>query len=152
MEMPDGRTATAAAFNASGPDLSFDELFNRYRGLQALPENFEHLAPHEAWVECNKLEHHVEVMAAYRPQPIGIPVHLFMASERPPGGPTPTASLGWERCVPEYLLYVQTVPGSHRSLMKLPHIKTLGRRITDSLATPVTLPHSLNIFQAKASG
>jgi amino acid adenylation domain-containing protein len=150
MEKPDGLSA-AAAFNAPGPDLSFDELFNHYRGLQALPENFEHLAPHEARVECNKLEHHLQVMAAYSPRPIGIPVHLFVASERPVGGPLPTAALGWERCVPEYLLYAQTVPGSHRSLMKPPNIKMLGRRLTESLATAVTLPGSSNIFQAKAS-
>jgi amino acid adenylation domain-containing protein len=150
IEMPDGRTASAA-FDAPGPDLSFDEMFNYYRRIRALPENFEHLAPHEARVECNNLEYHVEVMAAYRPRQICIPVHLFVASERPPGGPIATAALGWERCVPEYLLYVKTVPGSHRSLMRLPHIKTLGRQLTDSLAAAVTLPHSINVFQAKAS-
>lgn len=149
MERPDGRSASA--FNAPGPDLSFDELFNHYDALQALPVNFEHLPPTEARAECIRLEHHVQVMAAYHPRPIGIPVHLFVASERPPGGPVPTAALGWERCVPEYLLYVQTVPGSHQSLMKPPHIKTLGRRLTESLASALTLPHSSNVFQAKAS-
>ena len=149
MEKPGGHSA-ASLSNVPDLDLGFDELFSHYRALRALPENLEHLAPHEARVECNKLEHHLQIMAAYRPLPIGVPVHLFVASERPPGGPVPTAALGWERCVPEYLLHLQTVPGSHRSLMKPPHIKTLGQRITESLATAVTVPDSSNIFQAKA--
>ena len=139
------------AFNAPGPNVGFDELFNHYHALHALPDNFEHLAAPEARAECITLEHHLQVMAAYRPLPIGIPVHLFVATERLAGQAAPTASLGWERCVPEYLLYVQTVPGSHRSLMKIPHIKTLGRQLTEALATAVTLPHSLNVLQARAS-
>lgn len=149
MERQDGHSA-ASAFNVPDPNLSFDELFSHYRALQSLPENFEHLASHEARVQCSDLELNSRAMAAYCPRTIGIPVHLFVASERPPGGPMPTASLGWERCVPEYLLYVQTVPGSHRSLMKPPHIKTLGRRLMDSLATALTLPNDLRVLQAKA--
>jgi arthrofactin-type cyclic lipopeptide synthetase C len=129
----------AAAFDVANSNLDFDELFNHYRALRALPENFEHLSSHEARAQCRSLEVHARVMTAYRPRPIGIPVHLFVAGERPPGRPVSTASLGWERCVPAHLLYARAVPGSHQSMMRLPHIKVLGQRLTESLAAAVDL-------------
>lgn len=130
--------------------LSFDELFSHYSAIQALPGSFEDLTPQEARLECIKQENLLQVMEAYHPRPIGIPVHLFAAGERVRGGPSPTASLGWENCVPEYLLHVQTMSGNHVSLLRRPHIRTLGLRLTESLAAAVTSPHSLNVVPARA--
>jgi amino acid adenylation domain-containing protein len=118
-------------------NLDFDELFKRYRALRMLPENLAHLSSYEAREQCRNLEIHFQAMAAYRPQPIAIPVHLFVAGERSSGSPVSTATLGWERCVPPNLLYTQPVPGSHQSMMKTPHIQTLGRRLTESLAAAI---------------
>ncbi|HEX3682344.1 MAG TPA: amino acid adenylation domain-containing protein [Bryobacteraceae bacterium] len=98
-----------------------------------LPEN---LAPLSAQ-QSHNWEIHSRAMAAYRPAPIAIPLHLFVASERPPRSPESTASLGWEHCVPAHLLYTQAVPGSHRSMMSPPHIETLSRRLTESVAAAV---------------
>jgi arthrofactin-type cyclic lipopeptide synthetase C len=100
---------------------------------RVLPENLEDLSAQQS----RNWEIHSRAMAAYRPAPIGIPVHLFVASERPPGSPESTASLGWELCVPAHLLYTQAVPGSHRSMMSPPHIETLSRRLTESVAAAV---------------
>jgi len=124
----------ASAVDEPDPSLGFDELFDRYRALQALPENFEHLSSLDAREQCRNLEVHSRAMAAYRPRPIDVPVHLFVAGERPGAWPVLTASLGWERCVPEHLLHVQAVPGSHHSMMRPPHITVLGRGLTESLA------------------
>jgi len=131
------RECSEAAFDVPGSNLGFDELFSRYRAMQLLPENFEHLASHEAHAQCRNLDLHARVMEAYRPQPIGIPVHLFVASDRPPGSLAATATLGWERCVPAHLLYAQSVPGTHQSMMKPPHIEALGGRLTKSLSAAV---------------
>jgi arthrofactin-type cyclic lipopeptide synthetase C len=138
----------ATALGAPDPNPGFDELFDRYRGLRALPENFEHLSSNEARMRCHLLETHLRAMAAYRPQPIGIPVHLFVAGEQLAEWPESTASLGWECCVPEHQLDARAVPGSHYSMMKPPHIKVLGQRLTECL------PHAVNIedYAAEAVG
>ncbi len=115
-------------------NMSFDELFNHYRVLQMLPENFEHLSSDEARLQCHNLGIYSLAMAVYRPPPIGIPVHLFVANERLPGLPIASAALGWEHCVPMHLLHTHAVPGSHRSMMKVPQIKTLGQRLAEALA------------------
>ena len=137
------------AFDTRDSNLDFDELFNRYRELQALQSNFEHLSAHEARVLCRNLDIHARAMEAYRPQSISIPLHLFVASEQPASWPLPTASLGWECCVPAHLLNAQTAPGSHHSMMKLPHIKVLGQRLTESLAAAATKPDSFRVIHAR---
>jgi len=124
----------AALLDVPDSNLDFDELFSRYRALQFLPENFEYLTSREARAECLKFDLYQHAMLAYRPQPIMIPVHLFVAGERWLGQRVPTAAMGWERCVPAPLLYVQDVPGTHQSMMKPPHIEVLGRRLMDSLS------------------
>ncbi len=142
---------SAPPSNAPTTKSGFDALFDHYRAEKAIPDSFEHLAPDEARAECYKLEHHLQVMVAYRPQPIGIPVHLFVASERSLEQPASSASLGWERCVPEHLLHVHTVPGGHHSMMRPPHVKTLGQQITKFLVTTVVVPDSLQVLHAGAS-
>jgi thioesterase domain-containing protein len=126
-------------------------LFDHYRAEKAIPDSFEHLAPEEARAECKKLEHHLQVMEAYRPEPIGIPVHLFVASERSLEQPASSASLGWERCVPEHLLHVHTVPGGHHSMMRPPHVKILGQQVAKFLVTTVAVPDSLQVLHAGAN-
>jgi len=148
LERSSGRAVTPA-FDTRDPNLDFDELFNRYRELQALQSNFEHLSAHEARVLCRNLDIHARAMEAYRPQSIGIPLHLFVASEQPASWPLSTASLGWEYCVPAHLLHAQTAPGSHHSMMKLPHIKVLGQRLTESLAAAATKPDSFRVIHAR---
>jgi arthrofactin-type cyclic lipopeptide synthetase C len=145
------RSGAFIALHAVDTSYGFVELFERYRAAKALPDSFDHLAPEEARAECLKLEHHLQVMEAYSPEPIGIPVHLFVASERLSYQTPPSAFLGWERCVPEHLLHVHTVQGDHHSMMRPPHIKTLGRQLTECLAAAAVVPHSLQILHAGAS-
>jgi amino acid adenylation domain-containing protein len=135
---------------ASVSNLAFEELFNRYRALQALPDNFQHLSWEEARVQCRNLDLHARAMAAYRPRPINIPLHLFIAGEQPQDIPVAIGTLGWDGCVPLHLLHVETVPGSHQSMMRPPHIKALGQLLTQSFsAVVITLP--LQATYAKTS-
>ena len=113
----------------------FAQLFHCYRSRQALPENLEVLSPEEAEAQCRSLATHDRAMERYRPEPIGMPVHLFSALEgeleaREARGP----SLGWRTCVPEGLLRVWQIPGSHVSIMKPPRIHFLGECVTRVLA------------------
>jgi amino acid adenylation domain-containing protein len=142
---------SAKPSNALDTNRSFDELFAHYRALKLLPGSFEHLSSHEARAECCKLEHHLQVMEGYRPQPIEIPVHLFVAGEHFLQAAAPSVSLGWERCVPEHLLHVHIVPGDHHSMMRPPHIKTLGQQLAKFLTGTVAVPQSLQVLHAGAN-
>ncbi|MBZ5522271.1 MAG: amino acid adenylation domain-containing protein [Acidobacteriia bacterium] len=124
----------AAPFDVPDSNLGFNELFNHYRAIGLLQENLEHLSSDEARVYCRNLDTHKRAAATYRPRPIGIPVHLFAASERPPDWPAMAVSLRWERFVPAHLLCVRPVPGNHTSMMKPPHIRVLGRQLAESIA------------------
>jgi arthrofactin-type cyclic lipopeptide synthetase C len=112
----------------------FEEIFDHFRASQALPAPFEGLSAREVREQCRNLVVHLGAMESYHPRMIAIPVHLFVASERPAEWPTVTAALGWERHVPEELLYTVAVPGSHQTMMTSPHIEELGRRIAESVA------------------
>ena len=142
---------SSVPLNAPDINFGFDELLEHYRAMGALPDNFIHLTSEDACAECCKLEHHLHVMEAYTPQPIGIPVHLFVAGERFLQQAPLSPSLGWERCVPDHLLHIHMVPGSHHSMMRLPHIKTLGRKIIECLGVSAMLPDPLHILHAAAS-
>jgi len=140
-----------APYAVPNGSLGFDELFNHYKALRMLPENFQHLAPDEARARCHNLELYSRAMVAYHPRPISIPVHLFAAGERPPGRTASATSLGWERCIPAHLLHTQAVPGNHQTMMRPPHIRALAQRLAQSLANAATtFPHSLSAAEAWA--
>jgi arthrofactin-type cyclic lipopeptide synthetase C len=117
-------------------DHDFDELFIRYRELKVLPETFEYLSPEQARLRCRYLALHTRAMDNYRPKPLNIPIQLFVAADRNPDfSLVPSQTLGWERCVPEHLLNVRKAPGSHESMLRLPHIAVLGQQLTQALAS-----------------
>ncbi|WP_460760205.1 amino acid adenylation domain-containing protein, partial [Lysobacter fragariae] len=118
--------AILAAFDSA---IGFDALFHRYRELDALPENFSYLTSQQALLQCRHLHLHARAMDGYVPQPLRIPVHLFVAQERPAGFPPVTAALGWERCIPAHLLHVAPVNGSHESMMRSPNVSGLGKKL-----------------------
>ncbi len=128
-----GAESATATFDANGSNPDFTALFNHYRGLRALPAKLERLSPQEAIIQCRNLEINSRVMGAYRPRPLDVPVHLFVASQRPQGWPVPSPWLGWERCVPAHLLCTQAVPGSHYSMMTAPHVQVLGQKLAGAL-------------------
>ena len=144
-------SVTSTSLNTPDTNSSFDELLEHYRAMNAIPDSLVHLAPKEARAECRRLEHHLQVMEAYSPRPIGIPVHLFVATERFLQRTPSSPSLGWERCVPEHLLHVHSVPGDHHSMLRPPHIKILGQQLTECLVTAAIVPDSLQVLHAAGS-
>ncbi|HGM5582825.1 TPA: amino acid adenylation domain-containing protein [Pseudomonas putida] len=68
---------------------------------------------------------HGHAMAHYRPEPLGIAIHLLRAEQ---GGPrhAEQPNLGWERTVPAGQLRCIEVPGDHLSMMQAPHVQALG--------------------------
>jgi len=78
----------------------------------------------------DRLRVHQRAMIEYRPRPIPVPVHLFPARE----SPTPDLSRGWRAVVPEHLLRVTPVPGTHASMMKVPNAEALGEALTRAIS------------------
>jgi arthrofactin-type cyclic lipopeptide synthetase C len=66
---------------------------------------------------------------AYKARTLPIPIHLFRAQEN--GIPDPL--LGWGSVVPEGLLRVIEVPGTHFSMMSKPNIEKLGKVLSDAM-------------------
>ncbi|MBS0156337.1 MAG: non-ribosomal peptide synthetase, partial [Nitrospira sp.] len=65
---------------------------------------------------------------AYTPSPISAPITLFRASENEHTDNT----LGWGALAGEHL-HIISIGGDHFTLMKLPHIKTLGEALSEVL-------------------
>jgi thioesterase domain-containing protein len=62
-------------------------------------------------------------------QPLPIPVHLFAATE---GSPVDPVS-GWSTVVPESLLRVIRVAGTHHSIMLTPNVEGLGKTFSNAI-------------------
>lgn len=67
----------------------------------------------------------------YQPLPIPVPIHLFraMAEEKS----AVEDYLGWTKVLPKAQIHVKPVPGTHFSMMSAPHIKVLGRSLSDAI-------------------
>lgn len=65
----------------------------------------------------------------YAAAPIPVSVHLFTASEYPPDG----GLYGWDQVIPAQRICKIPVPGSHHSMLQIPHVATLGNVFSDAL-------------------
>jgi thioesterase domain-containing protein len=129
----------ASELKAVAQQVEFDTLYQRCRALGLLQESLEHFTVLEANRYCLRLIAHQYAQTHYIPQPIGAPVYLFLAQERfldDFGGTNGNGSrlLGWEGLLPPKQFRVITVPGSHLSMMRDPHIAALGQALSTVLA------------------
>jgi thioesterase domain-containing protein len=69
----------------------------------------------------------------YVAHPIPTPLHLFLASDDSPGTLNPSRLRNWEMILPEEQIRTISVPGTHFSLMRPPHIAVLGKELSRSL-------------------
>jgi thioesterase domain-containing protein len=81
--------------------------------------------------------------ASYSARQIPIPVHLFVAQEGGRGNP----SNGWSLVVPKNQLRVIPVSGTHLSMMRSPHIETLGRSLSQAIRNAAASAHALRTQQ-----
>ena len=117
-------------------DPRFQELQIEYLATDSVPESLQRLTIGQVYDQCGQLIAHTRAQQRYRPRPIQVPVHLFIASETIPTSSAPARTLvsGWERYVTPELLNVMRVPGNHWSMMRSPCIQVLGQRLTRALA------------------
>ncbi|MDF0732855.1 amino acid adenylation domain-containing protein, partial [Pseudomonas entomophila] len=73
---------------------------------------------------------HGHALAHYRPEPLGIRVHLLRAAQCRDGA---SPGLGWELTLPAAQLHAVDVPGDHLGMMQAPHVQVLGRVLGEAL-------------------
>nr|AFH75330.1 nonribosomal peptide synthetase [Pseudomonas sessilinigenes] len=131
------------------------EQFDFQALLQQLDEQgllFEQLAAASAeqlWQYLDREVAHGHALAHYHLHPIGVPVHLFCATERPTELSRRSPTLGWGEVLPSERLHCIAVPGDHLSLMQLPHVQALGQALGAAMeqarslasATPAATAH-----------
>jgi amino acid adenylation domain-containing protein len=82
--------------------------------------------------EVDRLRQDIDVIRAYRFTPYDGAIHVFRARTRELRHRQPEADLGWSR-VAAGPLTVETVPGSHDSMLRLPFVRTLAARLDAAL-------------------
>jgi thioesterase domain-containing protein len=71
----------------------------------------------------------IRATTTYRAQRIPIPVHLFATQEQNLTNP----HRGWNAIVPDNMLRIIQVPGTHLSMTSIPHAETLGKAISHAI-------------------
>ncbi|UWF47458.1 amino acid adenylation domain-containing protein [Pseudomonas sp. N3-W] len=102
---------------------------------------------------------HGHAMAHYSLAPMPLPLHLFVAQDRPAAFSHLSKSLGWSDVIPAARLHQIPVPGGHQSMMKAPHIEALGLALglaiessAERLAKPPKVHQPLLALQNGHSG
>lgn len=117
------------AIKVKANEFGFAELVGECRSMNVLPERFGNASSVDirAWLART---HVIRIAnSAYSPVELSIPVHLFSAASSKLNDQT----LGWKAIMPEHLLRIHLIPGSHASIMRSPDIEILGKMISDAL-------------------
>jgi thioesterase domain-containing protein len=125
----DGASASPAPGDASGDeagpaddgDLEALVAGWREKGLVSADTTVEH-----AREIRDRLRAHRAALREYFPQPIPIPVHLFSAQESPAADPR----RGWQALLPDAVLKVTPVPGTHLSMVGAENVRALGEALS----------------------
>ncbi|MFJ3410845.1 orfamide A non-ribosomal peptide synthetase OfaC [Pseudomonas protegens] len=114
--------------------LDFADLLQRCRDQGLLFEQLATAPPQALGHYLDREVAHGHALAHYRVHPLGMPVHLFCAAERPTELSRRSPTLGWGEILPAGELHCISVPGDHLSMMKAPHIQALGHALGQALA------------------
>ncbi|MCU7645701.1 non-ribosomal peptide synthetase [Pseudomonas piscis] len=107
--------------------LDFAALLHCLRDQRLLFDQLEAANPEQLWQYLDREVAHGHALAHYRLHPIGVPVHLFCAAERPTELSRRSPTLGWGEVLAVEQLHCISVPGDHLSMMQPPHVQALGQ-------------------------
>ncbi len=114
--------------------MDLSQLLGRCRDVQRdlMPAHLAELPVYEVRAYLSRQSSLHAAMWAYDPKPTGINVHLFRASENL----TDLGSqyyCGWDRVIPLSAIRVESVPGDHYTMMRIPQISVLAQALTKAL-------------------
>lgn len=120
---------------ASADSMSFDDLVALCQDLSLVPGRLADATPEQMRHSLARVHAIVQAYVHYRPERLSIPVHFFLAREEG----RHRAVSGWE-IVPEDLLRIVRVPGTHHSMMDQPHVDQVARALSEAIACPAARP------------
>ncbi|RMS19048.1 Amino acid adenylation [Pseudomonas savastanoi] len=137
---------TSLSGQATLPD--FETLLKLCRDEELLYEELAQASDQQLHHYLDREVAHGHALAHYQLEPLGLPIHLFCAEQRPmaPTGTSPT--LGWGEVLPKGQLRCVSVPGDHMTMMQAPHVDTLGRSISAALHAVPDTPPSTPAYQS----
>ncbi|MGZ0700663.1 amino acid adenylation domain-containing protein [Pseudomonas piscis] len=130
-----GSTALVALERLRGQldGLDFPTLLQVLRDQHLLFDQLAAASPEQLWQYLDREVAHGHALAHYRLHPIGVPVHLFCAAERPTELSRRSPTLGWGEVLAVEQLQCISVPGDHLSMMQAPHVLALGQAMGQAL-------------------
>jgi thioesterase domain-containing protein len=128
----DGRKAALDAIRASSHTMEFADVVQECDRLSLIPDILRYLTVAQTRLKLARTYSLALAGAYYQPRPLHIPVHLFPALDAQDSG-DPRPHRGWNDVVPNGLLRITPVPGSHHSMLRSPNVELLGRSLTQAI-------------------
>jgi thioesterase domain-containing protein len=118
--------AAMEKLKAAAPDIDVPTLLQLARRNGLFPAGFSLQGLLQLMENSRTI---IRAYGDYAAQPIGVPVHFYSAE-----GDTVNEPLrGWGAVVPEMLLRLVPVPGTHQSMMISPHIEVFAHALNTAL-------------------
>jgi thioesterase domain-containing protein len=128
----DGRKAILDSIRASLHTMDFADVVQECDRVSLIPDTLRYLTVAQTRLKLARTHSLVVASARYQPHPLHIPVHLFPALDAQGSGDS-SLHRGWNDVVPNDLLRITPVPGSHHSMLRSPNIELLGRSLTQAI-------------------
>ncbi len=105
------------------------EMLERARKRDLLPPRYRDADLGEIERDIAVRNAYLKAWLDYRPAPIGLRVHLYVASEEH----HPAPDLGWSDAIGGRHLAIERVGGDHFSMLQPPHVQALARELRGAL-------------------
>jgi amino acid adenylation domain-containing protein len=128
----DARKAALDAIRASSHTMEFADVVQECDRLSLIPDILRYLTVAQTRLKLARTYSLALAGAHYQPRPLHIPVHLFPAVDAQDSGDS-RPHRGWNDVVPNGLLRITPVPGSHHSMLRSPNVELLGRSLTQAI-------------------
>jgi arthrofactin-type cyclic lipopeptide synthetase C len=131
IDIDDDRRLEMDSLRSNLATMDIATLLQKMKDLSLVPKEYSiySVAHIRTWLARAKAMKRAS--RSYSAWQIPIPVHMFAAQESESGQADPTN--GWSVVVPKNQLRVISVPGTHLSMMRSPHIKTVGRSLSHAI-------------------
>jgi thioesterase domain-containing protein/aryl carrier-like protein len=128
----DGQKAALDSIRASLHTMDFADVVQECDRLSLIPDILRYLTVAQTRLKLARTYSLALAGAHYQPRPLHIPVHLFPAVDAQDSGDS-RPHRGWNDVVPNGLLRITPVPGSHHSMLRSPNVELLGRSLTQAI-------------------
>ncbi len=118
--------AALAALRLDADTMDFAAVVGRCQQMLIIPSDVDTAGLKSILAIQMRLQ---EINVRHIAQPLPVPVHFFTAGS----GLTIDALRGWGRILPKDLVQTITIAGTHHSILKSPHIETLGKALSRAI-------------------